>query len=561
MINKKNSFGIIVLWFFGMISFYFTPRLLSFLFIAPNVFAFLGVLVFAVIFNLFFYYIVFNIAAVIFSNLFRGRLIGDVKNIELDIKSSVAILYVTKDDFNVQACESCLNQRYDNFRVFILDDSVSSEKRNVIDNFAVKYCDRVEVIRRNNNQGFKAGNINHALNKIYKDFDFFAVTDSDGVLPDDFITSLLKYFHLDKNIGFVQACCCTKSLQGSLFACDMAKQVDIHWKHFMPYHNVFGFVMFYGHSALIKTSVWKNIDGFPEVVSEDLAFSSKIRESGFRGVIAENVWTLEDVPDNYERFRFRHEKWVRGTTEYLKKNFFKLLFLKKIRWFEKLDLISSCFSMLMSAPFIFFIMLIAFVLPLFFQAFKMSGAAFSLPVATPGKQAMDYLSGFRYNMYWSLDFYLVVALGLLYPIIPAFFEFKGRLRKLLRYVFVSTGIYTSLTVSSTLSVVSYLFTGKTFFPVTGDMETKKSVASSNEGILDFRSNSLKVQVVELLAFIILIVVSVINLNYWFMPIGIGSLLAVLLLNFQKYEIVRWLVCFPFTIQIGLLCFIGMNLIW
>ncbi|EKD26515.1 MAG: polysaccharide synthase [uncultured bacterium] len=553
--NKSSSFFTLVLSLFGIISLYFTPRLLSFLVVAENWYSFVGVLLFVFIFNLFFYYLVFNIMVIIFSNITKDKKTNQILPAIVNTNSSVAILYLTKDDFKESACLSCVNQKYSNFRVFILDDSTQKENIEKIDFFESQHSSVVQIIRRSDKTGFKAGNINHGLKLISEAFDYFIVSDSDGILPDNFITSISPYFINDK-IGFVQACCKSADYEFSGFAHDMSPQIAIHWNHFMPYHNKYGFVMFYGHSAMIKTSVWKEVSGFPEVVSEDLAFSSKIRELGYYGIVAEDVWTTEEVPEDYSRFRKRHEKWVRGTTEYLKKNWFPLIRSKKIPWFEKLDLLSSAFSMLMSAPFVLFIVLIAFFLPYLFKAFNLSGAMFNLPIASVGKQVSDYLSGFRYNNYWSLDFYLIVAIGLLYCVIPVFLELWKKPMKFLNHLFISTGIYNSLTVSSTLSIISYLITGKTFFPVTG--ETIKE-QGSDSGVFDLRSNSLKVQLVEILTGTVLIIVSIISHNLWFLPIAIGSILAVILLQFEDYSLIKYLLYLPFIIQLFLLMLIGKNI--
>ncbi|EKD26860.1 MAG: polysaccharide synthase [uncultured bacterium] len=553
---KSSSFFTLVLSIFGIISIYFSPRLLSFLIVAENWYSFIGILLFVLIFNLFFYYLVFNIMVIIFSNLTKIKITKQIIPAIVNTNSSVAILYLTKDDFKESACLSCLNQKYHNFKVFILDDSTLKENIQRVDLFQSQYSSIIQVIRRIDKTGFKAGNINHGLKLISDSFEYFIVSDSDGILPDNFITSLLPYFTSDE-IGFVQACCKSADYKSESFANDMSPQIAIHWNHFMSYHNQFGFVMFYGHSAIIKTSVWKEVSGFPEVVSEDLAFSSKIREFGYYGIVAEDVWTIEEVPEDYSRFRKRHEKWVRGTTEYLKKNLFSLIRSKKIPWFEKLDLLSSAFSMLMSAPFVLFVVLIAFFLPYLFKAFNLSGAMFNLPIASVGKQVTDYLSGFRYNNYWSLDFYLIVAIGLLYCVIPIFSELRKNPGKFLNHLFISTGIYNSLTISSTLSIISYLITGKTFFPVTG--ETIKE-QRPDSGLLDLRSNSLKVQFVEILTGTILIIVSILSHNLWFLPVAIGSILAVILLQSKNYLKVKYLLYLPFSIQLFLLFLIGRNIV-
>ncbi|MBN2143711.1 MAG: glycosyltransferase [Candidatus Aureabacteria bacterium] len=571
--RKSPVFSVTVLWLFSLVSLYFSPRLLSFIFIAPNWYSLLGILLFVLFFNLFFFYEVYNILAIIFSRFSKNNIPPPlhINPFSINEKNSylppIALLYLTRNDFNQEACLSCLNQDYPDYKVFILDDSSPGAGHKKIDAFISDVIpsrmpdfnrNKIQVIRRENKTGFKAGNMNNALRLIHDDFKYFAVSDSDGILPVNFLSSLLPYFQADESIGFVQACCSASEKNTSVFASDMALQISIHWKYFMPYRNSSGFVMFYGHSALIKMEVWEKINGLPEVVSEDLAFSARIREIGYQGILAANVWTGEDIPQDYPAFRKRHEKWVRGTAEFFRKNFLNFICSENIPWFEKADLLASGFSMLMSAPFIFFILLIAFFLPFFFQAFNLTGAMFNLPVASAGKHVTDYLSGLRYNMHWTTDFYVLIALGLLYPVIPAFMELRKQPMKCLNYLFVSTGIYTSLTLSSTLSIISYLITGMTFFPITGDKTDKTAI--QNNGFLDFKSNSLKVQIIEFTLGIALFYVSFSSHNLWFIPIAIGSFLALLLLNARKYDKIKYLLYLPFLIQLILLILIGKNMI-
>ena len=59
----------------------------------------------------------------------------------------IAILYVTMNDFQIEAATSCVSQDYDDFRLFVLDDSTEKEIMAEVDRFKEQYEDKVTVIR------------------------------------------------------------------------------------------------------------------------------------------------------------------------------------------------------------------------------------------------------------------------------------------------------------------------------------------------------------------------------------------------------------------------------
>jgi len=171
----------------------------------------------------------------------------------------------------------------------------------------------------------------------------------------------------------------------------------------------------------------------------------------------------------------------------------------------------------------------------------------------------DYLIGLRYNMYWSFDFYLIVLIGILYPVLPAIAEFWKKPRQWIHYLFISTGVYTSLTVSSTLSILSNLVTGITFFPTTGDME-ENQVVDQNTHWFDFRSNTVKVIFFEILSGLALLWVSVKSHNLWFLPLAAACLLTPALIHKKYTRSLRIFLYLPFLIQLVLIVLIGKNLL-
>ena len=116
----------------------------------------------------------------------------------------IAILYTTCNDFIEKSVQSCVDQDYKNFKVYILDDSRQPEYKLRIDTFASKYPKRVVVVRRPDKKGFKAGNMNFELTHFATDEPYFAIADADEILPRDFLLKLVPVIESDDSCGFVR---------------------------------------------------------------------------------------------------------------------------------------------------------------------------------------------------------------------------------------------------------------------------------------------------------------------------------------------------------------------
>ena len=321
-ISKNDE--IVFVWIAGVwlsLLLYFNPRLLALMDAAPNLFARLAVIIFVVCLDFFWLLMVYHVAMIGVSIRLRQKRGEEPVLPALSVHPPVAVLYTTRNDFREEAVHSCLDLDYPEAHVFILDYSTSANYQKRIDDWASTFSSKITIIRRPTHEGFKAGNLNNALRQIKDRYPYFVICDADGILPKKFITSLLPYFAWDPQTAFVQALQKANPAQDGFFGRTMGYMVMSHYRHFVRAKNRFGFVMFYGHGALLATKAWEAVGGFPEVVTEDLAFAAKVREHGFRGYYTERVECLEDFPPTYGQFRVRTEKWIRGTTLFLKSGY------------------------------------------------------------------------------------------------------------------------------------------------------------------------------------------------------------------------------------------------
>lgn len=469
ILEKDGLMFIIIIGIWIIILLHFDPKILSYLHKQNSFLAKTSIFGFIVCVNIFWLYCVYHLVIAFFSSfLVKPKRLSFKPMIQS--KQRIAILYLTMNDFREEAMLSCINQEYSNFDVYILDDSTDIKWKNRVNNFIQKRH-KVKLIRRNSRKNYKAGNLNNALEKIYKDYDYFAVSDADGILPTDFLKNLLPYFNVSENVGFVQGNQHWNSKQDSEFAHDLGLNTDMHWQYYVPAKNKYGFLMFYGHGAIIKSDVWKEAGGFPNTVTEDIAFSSILREKGYVGIFVPNVICLEDFPHDYKSFRTRNERWVKGTTEYLYTWYPRLLFSDKVYWFEKLDILLSAGVLLQPFIFIIFLLIVSLLLP---ATARLFGLHIPLVAAfVPFKEMVaTYFSGVYFYTSWSFEFFLLMT-------ITAFAQFASlTLRiirepiKVARYMGSFVFVCLAVSIATFVNILVFLASERSEFLVTGSKQKK-----------------------------------------------------------------------------------------
>ncbi len=328
---------------------------------------------------------------------------------------SVAVLYATCDDFDSEACESCLNQSHPGSRLIICDDSRDERLRRQIDEWASRHTDRVIVVRRCDHGGFKAGNLNHAISQFVSE-EFIVLCDADEILPRDFVARMLSRFSHSRT-AFAQARHEARSPARTRFASLLAPTIDIFYKHCLPLRNRFGFVSCFGHGVMIRRSVWSAIGGFPEIVSEDIGFASRALAAGYRGVYVEEVVAQEAYPSTYTAFRKRYCKVISGTIEYFRKEFPVLLKSPHATLTEKVDLLVTFSCCYLGAT----------------TMISLLGGLLLLYIYR--------LQGYDRLETWLLGLYLA---GPLTPVVPLLINLFRRPQKHFHYMFVGALAYASL---------------------------------------------------------------------------------------------------------------------
>lgn len=270
----------------------------------------------------------------------------------------VLLVYCTCNDFEENSLMKCIKQSYPYTKTIILDDSNDKVYKAKIDSFASK--EHIEVIRRKDRKGFKAGNINNYLSGR-KDYDYFVILDSDEIIPVDFVSECLKYFETYKNVGIVQ-CNHIATRNTNRFMQTFHIGVNSHWPTYQITKHNNGFMSLLGHGAMISRECFEATNGLPEVVAEDLCFSIEARNKGYYVAFAPNIICEEEYPVDYIAFKKRHSKWTQGNFEFIK-NYTKKIIVADMNWYEKMDIFLFTYNLPLQALFSFYIIMNIVIFP------------------------------------------------------------------------------------------------------------------------------------------------------------------------------------------------------
>lgn len=444
---------------------WFHPRLASLLALAGSPLGWAALAFFVAFTEVAWLYAFFNVGVLAFAAIHRRRCraLPAVPALAPAQSPPVALLYTTCNDFVERSALSCVEQDYPRFTVYVLDDSSDPAWRARVDAFAARHPGRVRVVRRGDRRGFKAGNLNHALASVARE-PLFALADADEILPRDFLARTAAHLLADERRGFVQANHRCNPTASGAFAGTLGAGVDVHWRWYQPLRNAYGFVMLLGHGALLRRAAWEDAGGFPELVSEDLAFALRIREKGWRGHFAEEIVCYEDFPETMRAFRVRHMKWTRGTCEFLAKEMRRVLFSPRIPLVEKLDVLFPTLNLPLSLLYFLFILDANVLLTTLFGVPRVVTLAlggveipFPLVVLDP-----------RFRAVMTPDFFAVTLLTLVAPVLCFVLDMWRTPLRLLRFLGRSTAAYGTLGPLSSVGVLLYALTGKAVFHVTAD---------------------------------------------------------------------------------------------
>ena len=190
--------------------------------------------------------------------------------------------------------------------------------------------------------GGKAANLNLAFGSSDERFKWFIILDSDSMLPErairEMITIGVSGGTRNREVGFVQSILLSQNYKESSVSHALTLIDEPYYRYYFKVKASLGVISNFGHGVLISRVAWQATKGFPLEISEDLAWAIELALTGkFINYYAE-CYTLEGKPPDWKALKVQRDRWAKGTTLLLKKQFWPLWKTKKLCFSEKMDL-------------------------------------------------------------------------------------------------------------------------------------------------------------------------------------------------------------------------------
>ena len=207
----------------------------------------------------------------------------------------------------------------DRLRIQILDDStddtVALVNRVVADLVAAGAGPRIDIVRRPDRRGFKAGALAYGLER--DDSELVAIFDADFVPVETFLERLVPLLAADPALGLVQARWSHLNRDMSLLTRAQGIFLDGHFAvehagrdHAGLLFNFNGTAGIWRRRAIDEAGGWR-----ADTITEDLDLSYRAQMAGWRFRYEHEVVAPAELPASWTAFRSQQARWVRGSVE------------------------------------------------------------------------------------------------------------------------------------------------------------------------------------------------------------------------------------------------------
>lgn len=268
----------------------------------------------------------------------------------------------------------------------------------------------VRYLRRADNKGSKAGNINAALKVLRTDPvppDFIAVLDADFVPHRGFISRSLALFH-DPSVGLVQTpqhFFNADPVQHNLgLSRSYPDEQRFFFDHMQASRDAWGIAICCGTSSMIRLSALDAIGDFPtDSVTEDFLLTVVLQTAGYQTVYLNEPLTEGLAPEGLKEYVTQRARWCLGQMQIVRSRFGPFG-SAPLRLRDRWSMIDATLYWTASFPF----RIAALVYPLLYWFFNITVVNAAVP---------DVLSYFGAYFVWVSMAMNSVSRGLLVPII------------------------------------------------------------------------------------------------------------------------------------------------
>lgn len=236
-----------------------------------------------------------------------------------------------------------LGIEYSNKRVWVLDDG----KRPWLKDFCrMAGCG---YITRPNNDHAKAGNINHALERIAvlrRKPEYIAILDADFVCEPEILERTLALMHFDDKVAVVQTpqyFVNPDPIQRNLSAESVWPDEQRYFFDIvLEAKDVWNAAFCCGTSALIRYRALRELGGMPtESVTEDYLLSLSLRERGYQTVYLNEQLSAGLAPEGLREYLTQRSRWCLGFVQIFRGPHGPFSVRSSISWVDRLTLVDT----------------------------------------------------------------------------------------------------------------------------------------------------------------------------------------------------------------------------
>lgn len=279
---------------------------------------------------------------------------------------------------------ACKNVDYPNHKVYILDDGRRQEIKELTEMLGCNY------ITRQTNKGFKAGNINNALEQTSGEI--IVIFDADHIAAATFLRETIYNF-IDEKVALVQTpqhFCNPDAFQKNLADITvLANEQEVFYRIMEPALNEFDSVFCGGTNILIRRKHLETVGKFPEnTITEDSLLGLIFHANGYNVVYYNRPIAIGLSASSFEEYIKQRARWAKGNVQIVTtpSNWKYYAKLKPIQMFFYLSGVMYFFTpfarlIFLFAPIMFLFFDISTVIVLFYQIIAFQLCYFSLKFA------------------------------------------------------------------------------------------------------------------------------------------------------------------------------------
>ena len=191
----------------------------------------------------------------------------------------------------------------------------------------------IEVVRRIDRVGFKAGALQNGLN--FTDAEFVAIFDADFVPQPDFLKKAMSFFINRPNLGLVQGRWTHLNKSASLITKGQAMGIDGHFMIEQAARSWNGlFMNFNGTAGVFRRKAIETSGGWQhDTLTEDMDLSYRMQLAEWETEYVPDLKVPAEIPEDINAFKNQQFRWAKGSIQTAIK-IIPLLWKKKMPTFK-----------------------------------------------------------------------------------------------------------------------------------------------------------------------------------------------------------------------------------